>query len=198
MSKKKNRYQKQAKKKHFLSGMNEGLPTKGDAKNTMLETGKDILIGVLGGGLIGAAIGKPSMIVGIVTTGAGHYTGNKLVQVLGIGMMAAGGFQKSNTVSGLEGMDGVKERLQAFKQSMSERFYLDKIVKKKAGNATSGIGELQYFTYPDTMGELAALNDIEKQIEESAMQFNGQLRGEDELLGDEYEMGEVDLEERLM
>jgi hypothetical protein len=68
MSKKKNRYQKQAKKKHFLSGMNEGLPTKGDAKNTMLETGKDILIGVLGGGLIGAAIGKPSMIVGIVTT----------------------------------------------------------------------------------------------------------------------------------
>lgn len=198
MSKKKNRYQKQAKKKHFLSGMNEGLPTKGDAKNTMLETGKDILIGVLGGGLIGAAIGKPSLIVGIITTGAGHYTGNKLVQVLGIGMMAAGGFQKSTTVSGLEGLDGVKERMQAFKQSMSERFYLDKILKKKVVAATNGIGEFQYFTYPDTMGELAALNDIEKQIEESAMQFQGGMSGDDELLGDDYEMGEVDLEERLM
>src|SRR5438552_4644444 len=119
MSKKKNRYQKQAKKKHFLAGMNEGLPTKGDAKNTMLETGKDVLIGVLGGGLIGAAIGKPSLIVGIVTTGAGHYTGNKLVQILGIGMMASNGFQKSSTtVSGLEGLDGVKERIQAYKESM--------------------------------------------------------------------------------
>jgi hypothetical protein len=113
-------------------------------------------------------------------------------------MMAAGGFQKSTTVSGLEGLDGVKERLQAFKQSMSDRFYLDKIMKKKVAAATNGIGELQYFTYPDTMGELAALNDIERQIEESAIQFNGQLRGEDELLGDEYEIGEVDLEERLM
>ena len=195
MSKKKNRYQKQAKKKHFLSGMNEGLPTKGDAKNTMLETGKDILIGVLGGGLIGAAIGKPSMIVGIITTGAGHYTGNKLVQILGIGMMAANGFQKSTTVSGLEGLDGVKERLQAYKESMKDKFYLDKIMKKKAAT-TSGIGELQYFTYPDTMnGELAALNDIEQQIAESAMQFNGGLKGGE---GEEYEIGVVDLEERLM
>lgn len=184
MSKKKNRYSQKAKKKHFLSGMNESLPTKGDAKNTMLETGKDILIGVLGGGLIGAAIGKPSMVVGIVTTGAGHYTGNKLIQLLGIGMMAANGFQKSNaTVSGLEGMDGVKERLQAFKESMKDRFYLDKIIKK-AG--TNGIGELQYFTYPDSMnGSLAALDDIEQQIAENAIQFQGN------------EYGIVELEDRM-
>jgi hypothetical protein len=198
MAKKKNRYRKQAKRKHFLSGMNEGLPTKGNGKNTALETGKDILVGVLGGGLIGAAIGKPSMIVGIVTTGAGHYTGNKLIQLLGIGMMAANGFQKSGTVSGLEGVDGLKERLQAFKESMSDKFYLDKIMKKKA-TATNGIGELQYFTYPaDAVGDLAALNDIERQIEESAVQFQGGMNGEDELLGDDYEIGEVNLEERLM
>ena len=76
MSKKKNRYSQKAKKKHFLSGMNEELPTKGNAKNTLLETGKDILIGVVGGGLIGAIIGKPSLAVGIITTGAGHYTDN--------------------------------------------------------------------------------------------------------------------------
>jgi hypothetical protein len=192
MSKKKNRYSQKAKKKHFLSGMNESLPTKGDAKNTMLETGKDILIGVLGGGLIGAAIGKPSMIVGIVTTGTGHYTGNRLVQLLGIGMMAANGFQKSNTtVSGLEGMDGVKERLQAFKESMKDRFYLDKIIKKKAG--TNGIGELQYFTYPDSMnGSLAALDDIEDQIAENALRFNGGQKGDDDL-----QVGLIELEERL-
>jgi len=183
MSKKKNRYSKKAKKKHFLSGMHGNLPTKGNAKNTALATGKDILVGALGGGLIGAAIGKPSLIVGIITTGAGHYTGNKLVQILGIGMMAGGGLQKSAAVSGLQGLDGVKERLQAFKQSMTEKLYIDKIMKKKGGT----VGELQYFTYPDTMG---ALNDIERQIERSALQFQG---GDDEL-----EVGIVDLDERLL
>ena len=197
MAKQKNRYQQQAKKKHFLADMNEGLPTKGNAKNTVLETGKDILIGVLGGGLIGAIIGKPSLAVGIVTTGAGHYTGNKLVQLLGIGIMAANGFQKNTTttVSGLEGLDGVKERLQAFKESMQEKFYLDKIMKKKAATTgTSGFGELQYFTYPDNPmnGELAALNDIEQQIAESAMQFQGQMSG-----GEDYQLEVGELEERL-
>jgi len=193
MSKKKNRYQKKASKKHFLSGMNEGLPTKGNAKNTMLETGKDILIGVLGGGLIGAVVGKPSLIVGIVTTGVGHYTGNKLVQILGIGMMAANGFQKSSSVSGLNGLAGVKERLQAYKESMSEKFFLDKIMKKK-GAATNGIGELQYFSYPGSMnGELAALDDIEKQIAESAMQFQGQMTGDED-----FQIGILELDEHIM
>ena len=197
MSKKKNRYQKKANKKHFLSGLNEGLPTKGNTKNTVLETGKDILIGVLGGGLIGAAVGKPSLLVGIATTGVGHFTGNKIVQILGIGIMAANGFQKAATVSGLEGLAGVKERLQAYKESMTEKFYLDKILKKKGAAATtSGIGELQYFTYNDSMnGHLAALDDIEQQVAESARQFQGQLRGEEELLGDEYDVGA--LEDRL-
>jgi hypothetical protein len=189
MSKKKNRYQKQAKKKNFLAGMNEGLPTKGNAKNTLLETGKDILIGVLGGGLIGAAIGRPSLLIGIVTTGAGHYTGNKLVQLLGVGMMASNGFQKGNTVSGLEGLNGVKERLKAYKETFSEKLYLDKILKKAAtAAAANGFGELQYFTYPDTSmnGSLEALNDIEDQIAESARQFQGQLKG------DEYEVGDIE------
>jgi hypothetical protein len=187
MSKKKNRYHKQAKRKHFLSGINEELPTKGNAKNTILETGKVILVGVLGGGLVGAAIGKPSLLVGIVTTGVGHYAGSKLVQLLGVGMMASSGFQKTNTVSGLDGMEGIKERLKAFKGSISERLYLDKVLKK--AGITNGLGDLQIFNYPDNSmnGNLAALNDIEEQIADSARQFQGQLIGEDELLGEEYE-----------
>jgi len=193
MSKKKNRYKQEAKKRHFLSGMNEGLPTKGNTKNTVLETGKDILVGVLGGGLIGAIIGKPSLPVGIITTGVGHYTGNKLVQILGIGIMSASGFQKSGTVSGLEGMEGMKERLQAYKETLQEKFYLDKILKKKVAAATNGIGELQYFTYNDPMdGHLAALNYIEQQVAESAVQFRGQMRGDDD-----FQIGIVDLDEHL-
>jgi len=188
-NKNKNRYKKRAKKKGFLSGMNEGLNTKGDIKNSSLETGKDLLIGVVGGGLIGAAVGKPSLLVGIATTLGGHYSGNKLIQILGLGIMAGGTFKSTTTVSGLEGMDGVKERLQAFKTVLSDKFYLEKI--KKKASSTNGIGELQYFTYPE--GELAALNDIESQIEESAYQFQG--RGS--LSDDDIQVGIVDLDDRL-
>src|SRR6476469_1341158 len=123
-------YAKKAKRQNFMQGFASELDTQGNVKNTMLETGKDILVGVLGGGLIGAAIGRPSLVVGIVTTGVGHYSGNKLTQLLGIGIMAANGFQKNTTVSGLEGLDGIKERMQAFKESLSDKFYLDKIKKK--------------------------------------------------------------------
>jgi hypothetical protein len=119
--KRKNQYAKRAKRKTFIQGFGSELATKGNVKNTALETGKDILVCVLGGGLIGAAIGKPSLAVGIVTTGLGHYSGNKLTQLLGLGMMAANGFQKNASVSGLEGLDGVKERMKAFKDGFAEK-----------------------------------------------------------------------------
>ncbi len=172
MSNQKNQYKQKARKKGFLTGMNEELPTKGNVKNTMLETGKDLLVAVLGGGLIGSAIGRPSLAIGIVATGTGHYTQSRMLTLLGIGMMAANGFQKGKGVNGLEGLDGVKERLMAYKENFSEKLYLDKIMKQKSAAATNGIGELQYFNYDQEMnGGLNALNSIEDQLIESGMQF---------------------------
>lgn len=177
MSNHKNEYKQKARKKGFLSGMNEELPTKGNVKNTMLETGKDLLVAVLGGGLIGSAIGRPSLAIGIVATGTGHYTQSRMLTLLGIGMMAANGFQKGKGVNGLEGLDGVKERLMAYKENFSEKLYLDKILKQKSAAATNGIGELQYFNYDQEMnGGLNALNMIEDQLIESGMQFQ-QMNG---------------------
>lgn len=186
---KKNRYQKKAAKKGFLSGLNEGLPTKGNVKNTVMETGLSLLVGVLGGGFIGAAIGRPSLLAGIAATGVGHYTDSKLLQLFGVGMMASNGFQKGSTVNGLEGLDGIKERLKAYRETFSEKLYLDKLMKKKAA-ATDGFGELQYFSYPDTSfnGGLAALDDIEEQIAESARQFQGRIAGNNY----DFDMGELD------
>ena len=177
MPNQKNHYKQKARKKGFLTGMNEELPTKGNVKNTMLETGKDLLVAVLGGGLIGSAIGRPSLAIGIVATGTGHYTQSRMLTLLGIGMMAANGFQKGKSVNGLEGLDGVKERLMAYKENFSEKLYLDKILKQKSGAATNGIGELQYFNYDQEMnGGLNALNSIEDQLIESGMQFQ-QMNG---------------------
>ncbi len=177
MSNQKNEYKQKARKKGFLSGLNAELPTKGNVKNTMLETGKDLLVAVLGGGLIGSAIGRPSLAIGIVATGTGHYTQSRMLTLLGIGMMAANGFQKGKGVNGLEGLDGVKERLVAYKENFSEKLYLDKILKQKSAAATNGFGQLQYFNYDQEMnGGLNALNMIEDQLIESGMQFQ-QMNG---------------------
>jgi hypothetical protein len=196
----KNRYQQKAKKKNFLAGMNEGLPTKGNVKNTLLETGKDLLIGVIGGGFIGAAIGKPSLIIGMATTGAGHFTNNKLVQLLGIGMMAANGFQSGKATNGLNGLDGVQERVKAYKDTFTEKIYLDKLLKKNAKTAaTNGFGAVQYFNYENELnGELASLDNIERQIEDSGMQHMeiagdmGMLRNDVAMMADAVEGLEMD------
>ena len=173
--------------------MSTGLDTQGNVKNTVLETGKVLLVGVIGGGLIGAAMGRVSLGAGALVTGAGHYSGNKLATILGVGMMAANGFQRSKGVSGLEGLDGVKERLQAYKETFSEKLFIDKLIAK-ASKAANGIGDVQYFTYPNEMnGDLAALDYIENQITESGLQ---QMRE----TGENYspEMAEMDSDEIIM
>jgi hypothetical protein len=200
MSKKKkgNSYAKKAAKAGVMGNMTHTLATKGDVKNSLLETGKDILIGVVGGGLIGAAVGKPSLIIGVGVTGAGHYMENRMVTLLGIGMMAANGFQKSKTVEGLDGMNmqSIKDRMNAYKDNFAEKLYLDKVLHKSKGGKdkeeTSGFGELQFFNYPNDVNgpynEYSALDSIERQIEESGM-AHMQMTGIG--MGDMQEMGEV-------
>ncbi len=165
---KQNSYAKKAEQNHFKA-MAGHLETKGSIKNTLIETGKDLLIGVIGGGLIGSAIGKPSLAIGIGITGVGHYMGSRLMSLAGIGMMAANGFQ-SKTINGPEDtMDGVKDRMVAFKDTFSQKLYLDKFMKKKTDATVTGLGDLQYFNYANEVAGLAALNNMEDQIASSAM-----------------------------
>lgn len=174
---------KHKNKGHFFHGLAGDHTEQHPIVFTAVETGKDLLVGVVGGGLAGAAIGKSSLLAGILVTGAGHYMKNRYVQLIGIGMMASNGFQNgsSATTNGLDGIDGIKDRLMAYKDSFSQKFYLDKFLKKKsmAASTTAGIGEVQYFTYPDALnGDLAALNDIERQLAESAIEFQGHMAGD--------------------
>lgn len=187
---KRNRYAQQASKQAMIQKLSSRLDTKGDIKHSAMETGKDLVVGVLIGGLSAALIGKPAFLVGLGITGLGHYAGNNLASTLGLGMMAAGNLV-GGAVSGIDGLDGVKDRVQAFRQSMMERTYLDKIVKKK-DTAVSGIGNLQYFDYAQMqgigatdnpelygdmgdiedmgdIGQLAALEAIEQQVEHAGM-----------------------------
>jgi hypothetical protein len=134
METKKTAYEKKAKKKNLLSSITSDLETHHDVKNTAIETGKDVVVGVLGGGVVGSAIGRASLLIGVAVTAVGHYTKSRLASIFGIGMMAANGFQKSDSsVSGLEGnmIDDAKERVITFKDNFSQKLYLDKIPKIK-------------------------------------------------------------------
>ncbi|QHS60825.1 hypothetical protein [Chitinophaga agri] len=166
---KKNRYQKAATKQATLAKLSSRLDTKGDIKHSAMETGKDLLIGVLGGGLVAALIGKPAFLVGLGVTGIGHFAGNTLASTFGLGMMAGGNIV-GGSISGVDGLDGAKERVQAFKDSMLQRTYLDKFVKKDAVNGT--VGALQYFDYSQMSGAsdnpelygMGALDEIEQSL----------------------------------
>ena len=168
---KKNRYEKKAIKTQFMQVIKGEVNAKGKKGATAVFTLKDVILGVIGGRLVAVTTGGLSLPLGALITAAGHYMGNQNITALGIGSMAASNQKKSDTISGIDGLDGVKERMKAYKDSLMEDFFINKLVKKKS---VKGIGEVQYFNYPDaTVGELAALDSIENQLIESGMQFQG-------------------------
>lgn len=209
MSKTKNQYERQAIKNGILGSITRDLDTKGDAKNSAIETAKDVVVGVVGGGLAGAALGKFSLLAGAVITGIGHYTKSRLASIFGVGMMATGGLVQSE--AGMKGMEdkdmleGAKERVLAFKDSFPKRIFLDKLLSsKKAGqNENEAMGEVQYFVYPGREQDggmsgsldLTALEHIENQIAESGADYasRSDMKG---LLGEESEVGSLDPSDR--
>jgi hypothetical protein len=207
----KNSYEQKAKKQSLLGSITQDLETKGDAKNSAIEMVKDVVVGVVAGGVAGSAIGRASLIIGAAVTGLGHYYKSRLASVFGVGMMAASGFQKTDEqMKGTEKegfggvVDGAKERVMNFKDSFSQKLFLDKVLKSKKTDekkeSTNGVGEVQYFTYPENkeLGEntteeldLTALDRIEKQVAESGNSFvKKQQQGTGNLPAEE--MGEID------
>ena len=213
MAKKKNSYEKKAHKKFMLDGLTTA-ETKGSFKKTALETGRDIVVGAIGGGIAGAVVGRASFLVGIVATGAGYYFGSHSAAAFGVGMMASGGSQvATQAVSGTEseGFEGVKERLTALKEDFKHRLFLDKIIKPKTTTTsettttkeetTNGMSEVQYFTYPNGKElegandlDMSALERIEKQVAESAKRF--EAKKQESVSGNEEEFGTTDFTEQ--
>lgn len=186
MAKQNNKYQKNATKNQIISRITQTLPTNRNIANSAIETGKDLLIGVVAGGFSGAAIGRPSLLAGIVVTGVGHYLDNRLLSSFGIGMMASNGFQSKGVqgVDGMEGLDGVKERVSAYKNNFLQKTYIDKVKAIAKRKGIGGLDDVQYFSYPDNLlgsnDDFDALNRIENQIVNSGMKYaqvNGTVDG---------------------
>src|SRR5690606_27890131 len=79
------------------------------------------------------------------------------------------------------GLEGAKERFKVFGADLKERLYLDKFIKSKPVNGeedgTAGLGEVQYFKYPNKEVDMAGLDAIEDEIANSSEQFSRQMAG---------------------
>lgn len=155
------RIKKEQLKSKFLESKTEG-----DLKASGLKTLMDIGLSVLIGGGLGAAIGKPAFLIGAGSAFAGHYTGINWITPIGVGMMASSNLT-GDTMSGYD-LQGFKDRLLTFKDSLLQRTYLDKVIKKKnpgerSEEGTSGLGNVDQYN--------RALKDVEAQLVQSAMDF---------------------------
>ncbi len=176
--KKKSKY----KRKRALNGTSTAKTTGAKVKDSVIQTGKDLLIGVIGGGIAGAVIGKPSLLIGAGVTGYGHFANKPTLTIFGIGMMAASGFNAGvNSTQGIDGFsaEDVKARIMNFKDSFISKLFLDKIIKKKTGEGTSGIGAVQYYDYPNGNKELdfSALDRLQNQIVQSGIDYKKNIQG---------------------
>lgn len=197
MNKLKNKYALKAQKEELMGLGNTATAsdskskTNIDYKKTMADTGRDIVIGGIGGGLAGTLMGRFSFLAGIVVAGVGHAMNSPATAGFGIGLMASGGFQGVKSVNGVEGtdgVDGIKERLTHYKDTIKKQFFLDKLPKSKKAKqnnesndeATNGMGNVQYFKHPNGADaemnganelDFSEANKLEQQIEASAKAY---------------------------
>lgn len=170
------------KRKRALHGTNVAVTTGEKVKDSAIQTGKDLLIGVIGGGIAGAVIGKTSLLIGAGVTGYGHFAKKPMVSTFGIGMMAASGFNAgANSTNGINGFsaEDVKARLKNFKDSFTSKLFLDKIIKKKTAESTNGVGAVQYYEHPNENKELdfSALDRLQNQIVQSGIDYQKNMQG---------------------
>lgn len=221
----KNKYEKEAQRK-TLMGLGEAASIEKkkegvDYKKTFAQTGRDILIGGIGGGLMGTVMGRYSFLTGIVVTGIGHALNSPATSGFGIGLMASGGFQgvgSINGTDGVEGIEGVKERLSHYKENIKKQFFIDKLQKGKTSKSntssteesTNGLNNVQYFRHPNPNEtelngnkdlDFTEANRLEQQLEASANHFaqkqgmSGDFSGTE---SQEMEGLDADISERLI
>lgn len=176
----KNKYEKEKDRKSLKERMKNPKPHLKKAGQGLL---RDLVVGVVAGGATGAIVGRPSLVIGLVVNAAGHFMEMPGISSFGMGMMASNGFQGEGvTLSGEQtAMERAKQRLLNYKNSFTQKIYLDKIMKKAEQKTTTetdkSVGEVKYFVYPHTDNadmsgmDMTALDNIENQIIQSAENY---------------------------
>lgn len=184
-----------AKKKQWQAYLKEEVKTESSLKQSGIQTLTDLLLGVVVGGAIGSAVGKPSFFLGLAGTFAGHYTGQKWLTPIGLGMMGST-VVKASSEKTVEGFDvktmtqNAKERLSQFKNALMEKTYLDKVIKPKSSGSSNKVIDEGVSGLENVSENERALEEIEKQLVKSAVAFQRSRGGstaglEDEIQGTE-------------
>lgn len=161
----KRKYKKRKKKGEEMHGvaLTHGAAEKHHLHHRLKESGvetlKDIVVGVIGGGITGMLLGKSSLLVGAGVTGYGHFSKKPFLRTFGMGMMMGGGVDAAKSaMSGLTA-DDIKAKVVSFKDGFLSKLYLDKVFKKEEPSnqkAVSGLGENEL--------DLSTLTKFEQQI----------------------------------
>lgn len=184
MSKKKEEDGK--KKKNLLEKYNES-DAKGNVKFSSMKTGADFVIGVPLGCGIGAVLGIWAPLAGLVLFGAGHYLGDKsgMLRILGASATAYGIAKAAQNRSAVreastDGVtlgslgSGIKSRLIAFKDDLSQAFFVDKITGKKSEPAPEGLGSVdlsELDVYDNLTRETAITHETKKLAPQPVQSF---------------------------
>lgn len=176
-------YYEDRKNREFLDNTPEKNKSKGESKHekkekeetekeklmrTAKEVGTDFAVGVLGGGLGAAVCGRYSLLTGLLVSGWGHYTKNKHIARLGLGLMA------SSSMTGAQGVkqdpnatmtENIQERVKAFGQELKRRLFLDKLggVKKQDIAEPAELHGVETQTTPPTPEVFNYKENIESQ-----------------------------------
>lgn len=192
-----NSYEKDAKRKETSMWLQNIEDSASDRK---LPMGKRLkkgagqaalkLITGLAGGFTGAAIGRWSVLGGILATGTGEVIGSPELTSFGVGMMASNLMPATETVNGPEeekksAVAKAKDRVKSYGKGILQKFWLDKVIKKKEDSSTEKktettsteqkpMGEVTYYTHPQSEADQMDLSELEKyeeKIKESASDF---------------------------
>lgn len=184
-----NTYEKKAQKDKTSQWLNNIEDTASDRKlpmGTRVKKGAGaaalkILAGI-GGGFAGAAIGRWSIVGGILATGTGEVLGSAELTSFGVGMMASNLIPAESGVNGTDDANKstaqkAKDRMKTYGKGIMQKFWLDKLVKKKAETSgeqktqsttstttetTNGMGEVKYYTHPQGTPDEMDLQELEK------------------------------------
>lgn len=167
-----------------------GEKTTGKVKETAFKTLAHIGVGIIGGGLAAAVIGKPAFLIGGGLTFYGYYKDISWLAPLGLGMMASSHLVPNDTGTGVSGFslkqetENAKTRLSSLKDSLLSKTYLDKIIKPKTASSKSANRTMQASNDEETTegfgsvsDNLQALDRIEQQLMTSAMEIQNQNKG---------------------
>ena len=165
------------RRKHHHGGLHgTALPKEMNAKikAAAWDTGKDFLIGVVGGGVAGILLGKSSLLIGAGVTGYGHFENKPFFKTFGMGMMMGGGATAAQQAMSGISPDEIKSRIVSFKDSLLSKLYLDKVFKEDAKNkSVSGADE--DIVNMDGLGEndldFSALTKMEQQVLQSGHDY---------------------------